>query len=142
MTAPSRSWMTSPWATLIADLPPSALRAALVRVQPVAVRPEPPGRRVWIDVGHHALAVQLLHSPPEARLEQLAVRVEKLLAQVSPESQEGAELLRKDVVRSHKIPRFRRHFFFLGGGLRQLPEAAIVQKTKLVIVVEDEAAVS
>ena len=53
---------------------------------------------------------------------------------------ENLEILREHVIRAHGEPRLGRYFFLVRGGLRQISKIAIGQKTKLVVIVEDDPA--
>src|SRR5205823_8429763 len=88
--------------------------------------------------GAHAI----LHRAPPFRLEQIAVRGEKRVAQGTLGHHEWRELLGKDVMLRHGKPRLCRELVVRRPWGREPTEATVGQRCELIVVIEDYAAVA
>ena len=79
--------------------------------------------------------------PARTGVQQIAVGLEKCLAQAPGRNQEGLELLGKHVLLAHVEPGLGRELVLQGGGFGNPAKAALGEQAELVVVVADDPAV-
>src|SRR6266849_3314536 len=115
--------------------PPTVWRPFPDRSRTVA---QPLLRPVGKDVDDFAGAVHLLRSLPKDGLEQLRVRAQESVLEQFGQTQEREELLGEDVVFSDIEPGLAADFLLVAAGLRHVPEVAVREQAKLIVVVEND----
>ena len=98
--------------------------------------------RVRRDLRQFTGAKLLLHAMPEIRAEQIAVPREERFSRRPWKVKKIGKFLGKNIVRSDREPRLRRHLFVVASRLRHVAEVAIGQPAKLVVIVKNNAAAS